>query len=88
MNAHGDAIVGSELIHLYEPAVSQSMLVRLDPFTRALPRPQMPTNYHPGSFADDALAPPLPSQWIDTNKYTGYSDEDRTSEMDITVPYR
>jgi len=34
MSVEGDAVVGNELIHLYEPSYSQTFLKRLDPFSR------------------------------------------------------
>jgi len=40
MSLEGDAVVGNELLHLFEPTYSQTFLVRLDPLKR-------PTNSNP-----------------------------------------
>ena len=85
MSISSNAIIGNELIHLFEPVVSQTMLVRMDPSKRPI-TPFLTNKPNLAYLRDQGIAP-IDPMYIDKGVYEGYGEQD-IANIDVLVKYR
>jgi len=82
MSISGDAQVGTEVIHLYEPVASQAYLTRLDPLERPYTYPELESI----RYLQDPDVAPVSSDYLSPSVLNPFENE--LCNEDLIVDYR